>query len=59
MRDNLSQTSTLHTSTATLEENAAIENFVRLQQSQTEFLDWLNTNEKLAIVDHYTYRKIR
>lgn len=40
-------------------DNAAMENFVRLQQSQTEFLAWLNTNEKLAIVDRYNYRKIR
>jgi len=42
-----------------LSDTAALENFVRLQQSQEEFLAWLNTNERLAVVDRYNYRKIR
>lgn len=42
-----------------LSDTAALDNFMRLQQSQEEFLAWLNTNERLAVVDRYNYRKIR
>ena len=45
--------------TVTIADTAAVENFVRLQQSQTDFLAWLDTNEQQAVVDRYNYRKIR
>jgi len=60
MRDQYTQTGTRTIpNTLTLNDSASLENHVRLQQSQSEFLDWLNTNEQLAVVDRYSYRKIR
>ncbi len=40
-------------------EMAALENFIRLQQSQKEYLVWLEANEKKAVLDGYVYRQIR
>jgi hypothetical protein len=40
-------------------EVASLENFVRLQQSQSEYLAWLEANEKRPEMDRYFYRKIR
>jgi hypothetical protein len=45
--------------TSAMADTAALENFVRLKQSQTDFLAWLDTSEQQASVDRYTYRKIR
>lgn len=42
-----------------LEDMAAVENFVRLRQSQEEYLAWLEATEKKPEVDRYIYRKIR
>jgi hypothetical protein len=44
---------------ATKSEIAAMENFVRLQKSQAEYLAWLEACEKKPEVDRYIYRKIR
>jgi hypothetical protein len=44
---------------ATPQELASMDNFVRLQQSQLEFMAWLDATEKTAEIDRYTYRKIR
>lgn len=40
-------------------ETASMENFVRLQRSQAEYLTWLEANEKKPEIDGYIYRKIR
>lgn len=40
-------------------ELAALDNFVRLQQSQAEYLAWLDVSEKKAALDGYIYRQIR
>jgi hypothetical protein len=42
-----------------LSDMAAVENFLRLRQSQEEFLAWLESCEKKPHVDQYIYRKIR
>lgn len=44
---------------STLEELAALENFVRLQQSQAQYLEWLEINEQTAGLDGYIYKQIR
>lgn len=44
---------------STLEEVAALENFVRLQQSQAQYLEWLEANEQKAGLDGYIYKQIR
>jgi hypothetical protein len=36
-----------------------LDNFVRLKESQQEFLAWLEATEQKAEIDGYTYRKIR
>lgn len=46
-------------SSQTTAEAAALENFVRLQQHQEEFLKWLEASEKKPEMDRYYYRKIR
>ena len=39
---------------------SATENFVRLQQSQQEFLDWLEASEKNdPDIDRHAFKKIR
>lgn len=42
-----------------LETEALLESYVRLQQSQVEFLAWLDATEHEAEIDRYIYRKIR
>jgi|GEM_PF-2910090 len=42
-----------------LEDMAAVENFVRLRQSQEEYLAWLEASENKPEMDRYSYRKIR
>jgi hypothetical protein len=60
MRDNHPNSGTSSLPGAiTLADTAALENFVRLQQSQEAFLEWLDTSEQQALVDRYNYRKIR
>ncbi len=44
---------------STLEELAALENFIRLQQSQAQYLEWLEANEQKAGLDGYIYKQIR
>lgn len=43
----------------TLEQGASLENHLRLQQSQEDFLKWLEDNEVRQDIDHYAYKKIR
>lgn len=39
---------------------AGVENFVRLQESQEEFLKWLESSEKKnPELDRYSYKKVR
>lgn len=59
MRDNQSKCNPSIPGAITLADTSALENFVRLQQSQEDFLAWLNASEQLAVVDRYNYRKIR
>lgn len=40
-------------------QNAAMENFVRLQESQEEFLKWFDSAARKPDVDRYAYKKIR
>jgi hypothetical protein len=40
-------------------ELAALDNFMRLKQSQAEYLLWLEASEKKEELDGYTYRQIR
>ncbi|WP_303673977.1 hypothetical protein [Vampirovibrio chlorellavorus] len=42
-----------------LMELAALENFVRLQQSQAQYLEWLEANEQKAGLNGYIYKQIR
>lgn len=42
-----------------LSDLAAVENFLRLRQSQEEYLAWLESCENKPDVDQYSYRKIR
>lgn len=42
-----------------LEEKAALESFVRLQQSQAQYLEWLELHEKKSGLDGYIYKQIR
>lgn len=42
-----------------LSDLSPLENFVRLQQSQAEYLAWLESKEKKADIDGYVYRQIR
>ncbi len=42
-----------------LEELAALENFVRLQQSQAQYLEWLEAHEQTARLNGYIYKQIR
>lgn len=44
---------------AVLAQQAAAENFMRLQQYQSEYLAWLEVSEKKAGMDRYVYKKIR
>ncbi len=37
----------------------AMENFVRLQQHQAEYLKWLEESEKKRDMDRYSYKKVR
>lgn len=43
----------------TLEQGASLENHLRLQQSQEDFLKWLEANEVRKEIDQYAYKKIR
>jgi len=43
----------------TLSEQAALEDFVRLQQMQNEYIQWLESIEKQSDLDAYIYKKIR
>ncbi len=42
-----------------LPSHAALDNHVRLQQHQEEYLKWLEETEKQPEVDRYAYKKIR
>lgn len=53
------QPSTLKVISPGLGDLAALDNFVRLQQSQVEYLAWLESNEQKAGLDGYIYRQIR
>lgn len=43
----------------TLVQRGALDNHVRLQQHQEEYLKWLEETEKQPEVDRYAYKKIR
>ena len=40
-------------------EQMRMRHFLNLQQSQAEFLAWLESSEKKVSIDSYIYRKIR
>lgn len=42
-----------------LSPQAAMENFVRLHQSQNDYLKWLEDSFRKPHVDSYVYKKIR
>ncbi|HEY9745236.1 MAG TPA: hypothetical protein V6C99_03350 [Oculatellaceae cyanobacterium] len=42
-----------------LEQGAALENHLRLQQSQEDFLKWLEASEMRQDIDQYAFKKIR
>lgn len=41
------------------EQQAPAENFVKMQQFQADFLNWLNSSESQQDIDGYYYRTIR
>ena len=46
-------------SSLSLEQGASLENHLRLQQSQADFLKWLEDNEIRQDIDQYVFKKIR
>ena len=42
-----------------IEQGASLENHLRLQQSQEDFIKWLEANEVRHEIDQYSYKKIR
>lgn len=44
---------------AGIEDAAALENFLRLQQFQKEYLDWLEANTGKIDLASYVYQQIR
>lgn len=40
-------------------QSASLENHLRLQQSQEDFLKWLEASEVRHDIDQYSYKKIR
>ncbi|WP_373532267.1 hypothetical protein [Vampirovibrio sp.] len=51
--------STPKNNVSSLGELATLDHFLRLQQSQAEYLAWLEANEQTAGLDGYMYRQIR
>lgn len=51
--------SSLEKHSPVLSDLAALDNFVRLQQSQAEYLAWLENKERKTDLDGYIYRQIR
>lgn len=50
---------TLENHPHSLGDMAALENFMRLQRSQAEYLAWLEASERKTGLDRYIYRQIR
>lgn len=42
-----------------LSDLASLDNFVKLQQSQAEYLAWLEKQERISNLDGYIYRQVR
>jgi hypothetical protein len=42
-----------------IEQSASLENHLRLQQSQEDFIKWLEASEVRHEIDQYSYKKIR